>query len=224
MPLVLLVHVQPRLPALSQACLHHALRGHLLQVRNALLRLRLKRLRQRLGVLLRLTQNLHPRPFRKRMQLFVFRSKQCRHLIAKCVNLSLLLDGTSIGLSPHQPLALLQNSLLRCLPVGPPVRQRRRQRWLHQPARRTGQHSLVPLLLQPAAQPRLPALGELLLAHAHCCHLLRVRDSLLLLRLERLSQGPRALLLLAQELTAAPLRQLLKLELLLSQRHRHLRS
>ena len=122
--------------------------------------------------------------------------------------------GVASGLlRPQDTLPLLERRPELLLPVRPPVRQCRRQRGPCQAARGGGEHALVPLLLEPAVQPRLPALGQLLLAQPAHRHLLHVRDALLLLLLRLLGQHDLALLLLGLSLARyAPQLRLLRFQ------------
>ena len=89
--LPLKVQVQPRLPALGQTRLHHALRGHLLQVRHALFMRSLRLLSQGLRVLLLLGKSAQSELLFQFLQLRVLCRKRRRHLRSQRVDLGLLL-------------------------------------------------------------------------------------------------------------------------------------
>eukprot|EP00964_Phaeocystis_antarctica_P014033 scaffold7718_cov62-Phaeocystis_antarctica.AAC.1 len=135
--------------------------------------------RQLPRMLLRTRQDIAPKSLRLQAQLFLLRRNDRRKLslhLRKLLRVARLLVRL-VALQQRLPLRergpLLLNEILA------PVRQRRRQRRPHQPARRRRKHAQIALMLQIAVQPRLPALGQTRLHHALRCGLLQMRHALL---------------------------------------------
>ena len=206
--LMLQIAVQPRLPALGQTRLHHALHRHLLQVRHAQLLLSLELLQQlRLHRLLG-SARMRPKLLLPHALLRLVVVARTLQLAPQRLQLSVALLIAPRLLRVQQLLPLLQHALLLLMPILAPRRQRRRKHGAHHSPCSRRQHAHIGLPLQIQVQPRLPALGEARLHHALRRRLHQMLHARLVSRLRLRRQGLGALLLLGQKLHPKLLRHL----------------